>query len=122
MKRIDEVRQLRGYENVSSLEIPGIVNMSAVSHSVEHDDVLDTIFAPDPVTGIPRSDLAIVMSKSTAPEIGQYIRDQLMRPVDTGSIYCEDAQLALDMTMTKKDSFENYASRLRELSKLNDNG
>lgn len=121
MKRIDEIRQLRGYERIGLISCTKILNMSSLSTVKDDDDVLGTIFAPDPVTGIPRCDLAIVMSKSSAPEIGQYIRDQLMRPVDTG-VSCDDAQLALDMTMTKKDSFESYASRLKELSKIENNG
>lgn len=121
MNRIDEIRQLRGYERIGLISCSRLLNMSSVSPVMDNDDILGTIFAPDPVTGIPRSDLAIVLSKCSAPEISQYIRDQLMRPVDTG-VSCDDAQLALDMTMTKKDSFESYASRLKELSKIDENG
>lgn len=122
MKRIDEIRQLRGYERIGLISCTKILNMSSLSSvKDDDDDVLGTIFAPDPVTGIPRSDLSVVLSKSSAPEIGQYIRDQLMRPVETG-VSIDDAQLALDMTMTKKDSLESYASRLKELSNFESNG
>lgn len=122
MKRIDEIRQLRGYERIGLISCTKILNMSSLSSvKDDDDDVLGTIFAPDPVTGIPRSDLAIVMSASSAPEISQYIRDQLMRPRDN-VVSTDDAQMALDMTMTKKDSLESYASRLRELSNMNENG
>lgn len=113
------VNQLHGYERCHSVYETKIHRIT--SSQPEQDDIIGTIFAPDPVTGIPRCDLAIVMSKSSAPEIGQYIRDQLMRPVDTG-LSCDDAQLALDMTMTKKDSLDTYASRLKELSKIDNNG
>lgn len=107
------VNQLHGYERCHSVYETKIHRIT--SSQPEQDDIIGTIFAPDPVTGIPRCDLAIVMSKSSAPEIGQYIRDQLMRPIDNG-VSTDDAQLALDMTMTKMDSFEAYAARLRELS------
>lgn len=113
------INQLHGYESCGSVYPTSILRVP--SSSVQPDDILGTIFAPDPVTGIPRSDLAIVMTASSAPEISQYIRDQLMRPRDN-VVSTDDAQMALDMTMTKKDSLESYASRLRELSNMKENG
>lgn len=76
--------------------------------------LMQHIFAPDPITGIPSSDLAFVLSKDAAPEVSQYIRDNLMRPIGNTSS-CEDADAALDMTKMRRETGIEYADRLRSL-------
>ena len=45
---------------------------------LELDDIQRVIFAPDPKTGIPRSDLGIILSKDSRPEVADYIQRSLM--------------------------------------------
>lgn len=95
-------------------------------HFVEHesrqlvedsDPLLRTIFAPDPVTGFPSSDLAIMLSKDSAPEVAQYVRDVLQRPLHTSS-GIDDPDFALEATRGSNEDFLTYAERLRELCKV----
>lgn len=86
------------------------------------DDLLVTIFAPDPLTGVPRSDLGIVMSKDKSPEVAQFIRDTLMHPIPDDSVRSDDADFAISSVKDRRESITAYASRLRSLvnSKSND--
>lgn len=83
------------------------------------DDVMREIFAPDPITGFPRSDLALMLSKDTAPEISQYIRDNIMTGAgtQTASFGSDDdaANMALEMTKTRYESVRAYSDRLRSI-------
>lgn len=108
--------------SVSPLDL---VNGSPVEK--DSDNILNLIFAPDPVSGIPRSDLAVMYSKDTAPEISQYVRDTLMQPIapsitdENGNpVFCPDADAALDTMRNKGESFVEYAERLRSFGKSND--
>lgn len=74
--------------------------------------LMQQIFAPDPITGIPSSDLAFVLSKDAAPEVSQYIRDNLLRPIGSVSS-CDDADAALDMTKMRRETGVEYADRIR---------
>lgn len=85
------------------------------SSQICNDDILLTIFAPDPLTGVPRSDLGIVMSKDKSPEVAQYIRDTLMRPISDNSVRADDADFAISSVKDRRESITAYASRLRTL-------
>lgn len=84
--------------------------------SVSTDEVVSLIFAPDPVTGIPRSDLGVIMSKDSAPEVAQYIRDNLLRGVSSPS-GADDPDFVLDSMRSRGESLDSYSERLRELCK-----
>lgn len=90
-----------------SVELPG-------------DDLLLTIFAPDPLTGVPRSDLGIVMSNDKSPEVAQFIRDNLMRPLNDNSVPSDDADFAIQSIRDRRESISQYALRLRQLVNSND--
>lgn len=90
-----------------SVELPG-------------DDLLLTIFAPDPLTGVPRSDLGIVMSKDKSPEVAQFIRDNLQRPINDNSVPSDDADFAIQSIRDRRESISQYALRLRQLVNSND--
>lgn len=81
---------------------------------VETDPLLVNIFAPDPQTGVPRSDLHIVLSKDSSPEISQYIRDNLMRPNNTDSSI-DDADFAIASVKGRYETRQAFADRLRDL-------
>lgn len=76
------------------------------------DEVGELIFAPDPRTGIPRSDLALIMSNSARPEVAEYIRQTLQRPLPD-SVLSEDPDEALRFVKNTRESLEAYADRLR---------
>lgn len=77
------------------------------------DNTLSLIFAPDPDTCVPRSDLAIMLSKSKVPELQQFIQDNLMQPVNDGSGF-PDADTALETMPVRGERFREYAARLMD--------
>lgn len=80
----------------------------------QQDEMLSLIFAPDPDMGLPRSDLAIVMSKDTAPEIARYIQDTLQRPLPERSL-SDNPDDCLAFIKAKNERLSDYADRLRSI-------
>lgn len=66
------------------------------------------IFQPDPETGLPRSDLQIIMSKDSNPEVSQYIRDNLLSAHNSGGTL--DVDEALVTTRTQAQSLQSLKS------------
>lgn len=80
----------------------------------EEDSFEKLIFAPDPVTGVPRSDLAFVVNSKTRPEVLQYIQNTLQRPLQD-SVVGSDPDMAIASIRGRKESFTAYADRIREI-------
>ena len=69
---------------------------------VNTDNPLHTlIFAADPITGLPRSDLQIIMSKDSNPEVANYIRDNLLSPHNSGGTDNPDEALVCTRTQAQ---------------------
>lgn len=75
----------------------------------DNDPLQGLIFAADPVTGLPRSDLQIIMSKDSNPEVSQYIRDNYLQSHNSGGTSNPDEALvscktqAQDLHSLKRD-------------------
>lgn len=69
---------------------------------INTDNPLHTlIFAADPITGLPRSDLQIIMSKDSNPEVSNYIRDNLLSPHNSGGTDNPDEALVCTRTQAQ---------------------
>lgn len=80
----------------------------------ENDSITKLIFAPDPNTGIPSSDLGMLMSREASPEVSKYIHDVLQHPIGV-SQGLPDVDTALQMSREYGESYVDYANRLRAL-------
>lgn len=78
----------------------------------KEEDLKTVIFAPDPVTGIPSSDIGYIMSQDANPQVAQFVRDNLMRSVPE-SVRCQDADTALELTPRDGESLGQFADRLK---------
>ena len=117
MENIDYIRRFKEYKNLPEdfdKSLYNSYNDIQLNDCKEEDEVLGLIFAPDPQTGVPRSDLALMLSRDTAPEIAQYIRDTLMRTQGQSSSVGDDPDLALKLTKFRKETLFEYGTRLRE--------
>lgn len=94
--------------------IPDRFDRELPEQDLTKDNILITIFAPDPFTGVPRSDLGIVMSKDANPEVADYIIKTLQRPLP-GSPSDNDPDFVLESIRQQGETFEAYANRLREI-------
>lgn len=99
-------------------EFQGINDIKLTSHKlpIENnmplDPLLCEIFAPDPRTNLPHSDLHVIMSRDSRPEVAQFIRDTLMQPLGDG-IRSDNEDDAIEMVKGHNESFIDYAERLR---------
>lgn len=111
------LEQLREYPEFAGLtHIPESSKNETLSVEVA-DDLQRAIFAPDPITGIPRSDLGLILSKDCRPEVAQYIQNTLMRP--RADKVAPDADMALAAVKSRTETVAEYAERLRELCSSN---
>lgn len=83
------------------------------SRQFVEDPMLSLIFAPDPATGNPSSDLALT-TRTNSPELQRYIQSVLHNPVPS-SAGVDDPDMVLDMQKDPFESLEVYANRLREI-------
>lgn len=114
-RTIDELKNLNfGFSTLSVEQLqPRKVVDRETSEQV--DPILTEIFAPDPVTGIPRSDCYYVMSKDKNPVISQYINDVLMQSHSNVSPALGSADDALLTVKTASVSVEDYKKNLKSL-------
>lgn len=75
-----------------------------------HDNLIDVIFAPNPVTGLPQSDIGIILSKDRNPEIANYIKDNLLSSRSSSST--DDVDEALATVKTPSMSMSDYKKGL----------
>lgn len=78
-----------------------------------NEGLIDVIFAPDPVTGIPCSDIGYIMSQDSNPQVAQFVRDNLLRLVPEG-VRFNSADTALDLTPEAGESIGAFADRLKQ--------
>lgn len=62
------------------------------------DPLHELIFAADPITGLPRSDLQIIMAKDANSEVSNYIRDNLLQSHNSGGTQNPDEALVCTRT------------------------
>lgn len=82
------------------------------------DELMREIFAPDPITGNPSSDIRLMVHGENQ-ELNEYIRTHLLNSVGQGSLLGlsdADGEAALDALPTLNDSNESYFKRLSELA------
>lgn len=87
------------------------------------DDLMMQIFAPDPITGNPGSDIALLVKGENA-ELNEYIRTHLMnvnREKAMMGSSDEDGEAALDALPRLSDDVDTYYKRLAELASVNIN-
>lgn len=108
----------RGYRQIpiADLEILRDVR-KPVSLPVEVEassvpDIIQEIFAPDPLTGNPSSDFYIRASADS--DVRDYIDKYLMQQV-LDSPRTSDSQTALDFVKSRYESAREYADRLRSM-------
>lgn len=96
--------------SLDNINNPVIEDKQEFVESVEIKQLKSVVYAVDPVTGHPQSDIATVMSKDTNPEVARYIRDNLLQPrQDSGTL---DVDEALASVKTQNMSTEEYQNQL----------
>lgn len=100
---IEEANELRGVTR------PPVKEDLDVTHT---PDVIQELFAPDPETGNPSSDLFIRASADS--DVRDYIDKYLMHQQQIAPV-TDDSSLALDSAKSRFESNEEYFTRIKEL-------
>lgn len=105
------------YRGIKSLSVEDAQKLRVSRHDVvnieRENSMLDDIFAPDPVTGNPNSDLFIRLQGD--PTMREFIDKYLSNPVPSVSkIDEENKDLALNMVKSKYESASQYIERIRQ--------
>lgn len=88
----------------------------------DKDNVFGMIYAPDPLTGRPRSDLGTYLSENTNPLVRDFIERQLRTDF---SQYNQNVPSDIDegtialLTRDRKETVEEYVSRVNKYADLN---
>lgn len=117
----DLLRYGRTFESIEDSQLKPLAPPSHVDKEV--DGTLQSIFAPDPVTGQPSSDIHILLSKDKQPEVAQFIRDTLMKPM-VGTSLGTDSSSADDALKTVKTASmtrQQYIDNLKSLIEYENN-
>lgn len=105
------------FRGIKSMSVEDAQKLRVSRHDVvniEHENsMFDDIFAPDPVTGNPNSDLYIRLQGD--PTMREYIDKYLSNPVPSvAKIDEENKDLALNMVKSKYESASQYIERIRK--------
>lgn len=78
------------------------------------EPLLDVIFAPDPITLLPKGDIAVYLSKDTSAEVKSFIQANLMSEVIPDTPYIGEDDELFDFIRRPHETREAYAKRLNE--------
>lgn len=99
---------------------PKYINEKKDDVKIPTDELLREIFAPDPLTGNPTSDLSLLVHGENL-ELNEYIRSHLMNPVGSKALLGssdEDGEAALDALPRLDDGENEYYERLVQLASV----
>lgn len=108
---MDNIRKFIGFERLSEYKPNPIV--SSPQPVKKQDELLSVIYAPDPRTGLPSSDVAMLMKNKDNPEVQRYIqqRIQIHHESVAGAQSPDDAIQAI---RKYREDVVSYANRLRD--------
>lgn len=78
------------------------------------DPMLDVIFAPDPITHVPCSDLGILTNRKARPEVAQYINEHLAFARNSVHKY-DTADNALEFTLGQYDDRAAFKAKMQSI-------
>lgn len=110
---VDRLRIARKMVGQSSVQV--IQNTIAPeSYPVrDNDEMLSVLYAPDPVTGLPCSNAALLYKDKDKPEVQEYIQKRLFQ-VRQSVAGAESADDAISAIRGYHEDLASFGSRLRE--------
>lgn len=96
---------------------PCVVDVQDVEVKNDSENqLLDVIYAPDPFTGLPQSDIAVYLSDKVDPAIREFVASQLMTPnPNPKGVDDANSDILFDLVRHDGESVSDYAVRVREI-------
>lgn len=104
----------RGYENFVQPEDHSKDMPKSKIDFVDQDKMMMEIFAPDPITGKPRSDLHFIYSKDSNPIVQEYIKNTLCQAHESETSF-DNPDDALELMKSRLETNQQYVQRLEEI-------
>lgn len=109
--------RFRGLRQMTKEEAEKLRNeVRVLIPSVHEHTLFDEIFAPDPLTGNPNSELYVRLQGN--PDIRDYIDKYMAQQISVPKVGEEDAELALDLQKSRFESANEYLDRVRKIQGL----
>ena len=92
-----------------------LIEREVVEHSGTANLILQQIYAPDPVTRLPNSDIMCFLSSDTPQEVRNFIQQNLMSPVTAEKVGLAtdmDSDTIAELTRGVDEDSHTYASRV----------
>lgn len=109
---VTKLPSFRGFEGIERVQKQMSVSPPV---PIPKDGLLSAIFAPDPETGMPRSDLHIQLSGSLDPNVQEYIRRTFQRPLPSSDVGHENPDVVLDSARNYNERIDDYVLRLKNM-------
>lgn len=82
----------------------------------KNDNILNEIYAPDPNTGFPRSDISVILSHSTDPVVTEFVNKVILSPSPSEN-YGDNKDIALELVRQYGENESSYIDRLQSIIK-----
>lgn len=96
---------------------PCVVDIEEVEIKNDAENqLLDVIYAPDPFTRLPQSDVAVYLSDKVDPAIREFVASQLMTPhPDVKGVDDANSDILFDLVRQDGESTVDYANRINQI-------
>lgn len=91
----------------------GVYKPHTVNVNKSHNELIDTVFAVDPSTGFPSSDLSVMNNPNTSASIKQAI-EHLQSPLNRSYLGLDDDDVVIDTVQGVNESDIDYAERMNK--------
>lgn len=92
-----------------------VIEREVVEHTTTADLILQQIYAPDPVTRLPNSDITCFLSSDTPVEVRNFIQQNLMSPMTAEEVGISDkvdSDTIAELTRGVNEDAHVYAERV----------
>lgn len=92
-----------------------VIEREVVEHTTTADLILQQIYAPDPVTRLPCSDITCFLSSDTPVEVRNFIEQNLMKPMTAEQVGISadvDSDTIAELTRGVNEDAHVYAERV----------
>lgn len=115
----NSIKFVRSFPEFGKVEVINQLRECTPREPVKGKDViLDTIFAVDPTTNLPKGDIAIYLSDKCNPQVREFIRLNLMAEHgNTPALPEENSDLLFDFIRGKDETVSDYARRMSQYFK-----
>lgn len=118
----DSIKFAHSFPEYRNIEVANIQRVCEPREPIKGKDaILDTIFAVDPTTNLPKGDIAIYLSDKCNPQVREFIRLNLM--AEHGNMPAlpeKDSELLFDFIREKDETASDYARRMSQYFKKAD--